>query len=224
MLGGNQAYAQPPSPLPTPAPVQSGVRPGNLGGGPVPMGGSAPQPEPTPSQPDISQLLSMLDQYLGNSGGTPPNWLEQQRNPNGTPYQSQAGRPETLSDFYGPHGISPTATFATAASPINYMGLFGASDPYWGSNAMPGRFPTTQSPMMQMESALKGTPYEQYAFEPYMDRIRTPTQYDDQDSGLSEADAMIRQILQTLNAPWYYNNTQDEGSQIYDQDLYAGGQ
>ena len=60
MLGGNQAYAQPPSPLPTPAPVQSGVRPGNLGGGPVPMGGSAPQPEPTPAStnPLIDALKS----------------------------------------------------------------------------------------------------------------------------------------------------------------------
>ena len=225
MLGGSQNYATAPVAAPTPAPVQSGARPGNLGGGPTPMrsaspavAGSAQQPEPVPSQPDLNQLLAMLaSMFGGQQQQVPLNWLQQQRNPNGTPFQSQAGRPETLSDFYGPHGISPTATAATAASPINYLGLFGASDPYWGSNAMPGRFPTTQSPMMQMESALKGTPYEQYAFEPYMDRIRTPTDWSGGNGSAPDVETIMAEIAKALYYP------AQSGGDYYDQDLMAGG-
>ena len=177
---GNVSATQP-TPMPQPVAPQPevGMR-GNLPAGPIsPMGPanatSAQQPQPTPAVPSMG-IMDMLQQIFSQQGAQ-RNWLEQQRNPNGVPYESQAGRPETLMDFYGPHGISPTATAATAASPINYLGLFGAQDPYWGSNAMPGRFPVSQSPMMQMESMLQGTPYEQYGFDQYKERINTPTDW-----------------------------------------------
>ena len=230
MLGGDQASVQPPSPLPTPAPAQSGARPGNLGGGPTPMSsaspamaGSAPQPEPIPASTNL--LIDALKSYFGIGMQKPriPNLLEQFANPNGVPYESQAARPWTLNNFYGPHGISPTATYATAASPINYMGLFGAQDPYWGSNAMPGMFPVTQSPMMHMESMLRGTPYEDYNYENYRKAIGAGN-VGPEGSNNSNSVADIEQALRdALNYPARYNNDNPQGEWLYDPDLYAGG-
>ena len=219
ILGQQQASPMPIAPPAPPGMVQS------PGGGYMP-GGSQPPSQPGASQPGAggaagqpanqTDFMKMIQEMLLPYLQTPqwrPNWLEQQRNPNGTPFESQAGRPETLNNFYGPHGISPTATFATAASPINYMGLFGATDPYWGSNAMPGRFPVTQSPMMQMESTLKDTPYADYAFDPYMDRIREPTTYVEPE----DIEDIIRQELKAQGG--------GSGYDPYDfsQDAYAGG-
>ena len=129
MLGGSQGYGAAPVAPQVAAPDQP--PPGMVrspGGGYIPMGGVSPAPggsaqQPQPTQPDFNQVLEMLAGMFGaQQQQTPPNWLQQQRNPNGVPFQSQAGRPETLADFYGPHGISPTATFATAASQSTIWG------------------------------------------------------------------------------------------------------
>ena len=71
--------------------------------------------------------------------------------------------------------------------------------------------------MMQMESALKGTPYEQYAFEPYMDRIRTPTDWSGGDGAAPDVETIIAEITKALAYP------ATSGGDYYDPDLTAGG-
>jgi len=140
-----QALAAQPSQPARPSGMPAGMSPAEYlmygaAGAPAPQAppaSSGGQPYVTPpaqaggqagGSPDMSQLMANLMHIFQNGQGA------------GSQFTTSA-----LANLYGAHGVTPGSNFATSGSPVNYLGLFSQSDPFWGQN-IGAQMPATRSP------------------------------------------------------------------------------